>query len=471
MDYLKLYDEADPKSIEEYSQRLIGLSFEDVINMDTDSIISEDSDTYAISHEDKKRKGGLGELIEECFFHYECNSDSQPDFDKAGCELKVTPYKQNKNGSYSAKERLVITMINYMDVVNETFETSHLWNKSKLILLIYYLWQPNVDRLQYKINYSKLFTPPEQDIKIIRNDFNIILNKIKNGFAHELSGSDTMYLEACPKASNSSVRRTQPFSDIPAKPRAFAFKNSYMTYVLNNFIIPGKDTYEPIVSETSEKSFEEYVIDKVSKYKDYSEKELCDLFNIDLNKRPKNLGAMFAYRILGIKGNKAEEFEKAGIVVKTIRIENNNKIKENMSFPTFKFKELIEETWEDSTFGNYLADTRFFFIVYKYDENNVLRLKGCQFWNIPYNDLNGNVKDVWEETVRVIKEGLVIKEVNGRLTNNFPKASNNPISHVRPHAKDKNDTYELPDGRSYPKQCFWLNNSYILSQLNKDFLD
>ncbi|WP_370751182.1 Sau3AI family type II restriction endonuclease [Eubacterium sp.] len=471
MDYLKLYDETNPKSIEDYSQKLIGLSFEDVIKMDTDSIISEDLDTYAISHEDKKRKGGLGELIEECFFHYECNSDSQPDFDKAGCELKVTPYKQNKNGSYSAKERLVITMINYMDVVNETFETSHLWNKSKLILLIYYLWQPNVDRLQYKINYSKLFTPPEQDIKIIRNDFNIILNKIKKGLAHELSGSDTMYLEACPKASNSSVRRIQPFSDIPAKPRAFAFKNSYMTYVLNNFIIPGKNTYEPIVSETSEKSFEEYVIDKVSKYKDYSEKELCDLFNIDLNKRPKNLGAMLAYRILGIKGNKAEEFEKAGIVVKTIRIENNNKIKENMSFPTFKFKKLIEETWEDSTFCNYLANTKFFFIVYKYDENNVLRLKGCQFWNIPYNDLNGNVKDVWEETVRVLKEGLIIKEVNGRLTNNFPKASNNPISHVRPHAKDKNDTYELPDGSSYPKQCFWLNNSYILSQLNKDFLD
>lgn len=471
MDYLKLYDETNPKSIEDYSQKLIGLSFEDVIKMDTDSIISEDLDTYAISHEDKKRKGGLGELIEECFFHYECNSDSQPDFDKAGCELKVTPYKQNKNGSYSAKERLVITMINYMDVVNETFETSHLWNKSKLILLIYYLWQPNVDRLQYKINYSKLFTPPEQDIKIIRNDFNIILNKIKKGLAHELSGSDTMYLEACPKASNSSVRRIQPFSDIPAKPRAFAFKNSYMTYVLNNFIIPGKNTYEPIVSETSEKSFEEYVIDKVSKYKDYSEKELYDLFNIDLNKRPKNLGAMLAYRILGIKGNKAEEFEKAGIVVKTIRIENNNKIKENMSFPTFKFKKLIEETWEDSTFCNYLANTKFFFIVYKYDENNVLRLKGCQFWNIPYNDLNGNVKDVWEETVRVLKEGLIIKEVNGRLTNNFPKASNNPISHVRPHAKDKNDTYELPDGSSYPKQCFWLNNSYILSQLNKDFLD
>ena len=36
-----------------------------------------------------------------------------------------------------------------------------------------------------------------------------------------------------------------------------------------------------------------------------------------------------------------------------------------MSFPTFKFKELVEEEWEDSTFGNYLRETRFLFVVYR----------------------------------------------------------------------------------------------------------
>ena len=66
--------------------------------------------------------------------------------------------------------------------------------------------------------------------------------------------------------------------------------------------------------------------------------------------------------MLGIRGNHAEEFEKANVVVKTIRIGNNNKIKESMSFPVFKFKELIKEQWEDSTFGNYLRETRFLFM-------------------------------------------------------------------------------------------------------------
>lgn len=93
-----------------------------------------------------------------------------------------------------------------------------------------------------------------------------------------------------------------------------------------------------------------------------------------------------------------KNLKKQNVVVKTIRIEKNNKIKENMSFPTFKFKELVKEDWDDSTFGNYLRETRFLFVVYKYDQQGDLRLKGCQFWNIPYNDLEGNVKSVWEKT-------------------------------------------------------------------------
>ena len=78
--------------------------------------------------ETKRNKGNLGQIIEEKFFHYECNSDSRADFYEAGVELKVTPYKINQNGSLSAKERLILTMIDYYQVVNETFEESHLWN-------------------------------------------------------------------------------------------------------------------------------------------------------------------------------------------------------------------------------------------------------------------------------------------------------------------------------------------------------
>ena len=384
----------------------------------------------------------------------------------------MTPYKKNKNGSISAKERLVLTMIDYYSVINEGFFESHMWQKARLILLIYYLYDKEIkDRLNYEIGYVKLFSPPESDMKIIQHDFEVITQKIREGKAHELSEADTLYLGAAPKASSSKDRRKQPCSDELAKPRAFAFKNSYMTYVLNHYIIPDKDTYEPIIKKNIDEPFEEYIINTINQYRNYTVDELCDLFYSDNEKIPKSLGALLVYRILGIKGNQAEEFVKANIVIKTIRLKENNKIKENMSFHTFKFKELVEEEWEDSTFGNYLRETRFLFVVYKYDVNEKLRLKGCQFWNIPYADLEGDVKTVWEQTKKVIQNGLKIKVKKGKLSSKLPAKSENPVCHVRPHGKNSEDRYELPDGRTYPKQCFWLNNTYIASQLEKHFFE
>ena len=474
IDYFKEYDETDPISIETYAKQLIGKTFADVCKQDdiTKAMVVREATNYEVKHENKKRKGGLGELIEERFFHYQTNNDARPDFDKAGVELKVTPYKQNKNGTLVAKERLILTMIDYFSVVDETFEDSHMWQKTRLILLVYYLYRQEIkNRLNYRIGYVKLFAPPEQDIKIIEHDFEVIVEKIKNGKAHELSEGDTLYLGAAPKATTSKDRRKQPFSAELAKPRAFALKNSYMTYVLNNYIIPGKNTYEPIIKDKIEGSFEDYVVRKINHYCDWTVTDLCNSFHVEYQKTTKNLEAMLAYRILGIKGNHAEEFEKANVVVKTIRIESSNTIKQHMSFPNFKFKELTEENWDDSTFGNYLREARFLFVVYKYNQQGELRLKGCQFWNIPYDDLENNVKLVWEKTQKVLREGLEIERRNGKNYNNFPKSTENPVCHVRPHAQNSKDTYELPDGRQYPKQCFWLNNSYILSQLDKRFVE
>ncbi len=467
----KGYDETNPFSIENYAKGLIGKTFYDVLKnkVEVNNEIADDNE-FAYYYENKKRKGGLGDFIEECYFNYKCNNESKPDFEKAGVELKVTPYKINRNKSISAKERLIITMIDYIKVVNEEFEESHMWTKGKLILLIYYLYKQEItNRLRYSIDYVKLFTPPEQDLAIIKHDFEVIVNKIRAGKAHELSESDTLYLGAAPKAASSKDRRVQPFNEELAMPRAFAYKNSYMTYVLNNYIVPGVTTYESIIKEYTNLSFEDYVVNKLNGYNNYSVDELCDVFNLNYKRKPKNLESMIVYRILGIRGNQAEEFIKANVVIKTIRIKSNNKIKESMSFPTFKFKEIIKEDWENSTFGNYLSETRFLLVVFKYDENQVLRLKGCQFWNIPYKDLK-EVKSVWEKTKDIIIKGIEVKVVKGRNFNNLPKSSDNRVCHVRPHAQDSNDTYDLPDGNKFPKQCFWLNKSYVLEQLDKKFL-
>ena len=142
MEYLLDYDKTDPHSIEKYAQKLIGKTFAEVCKEDEQSrksIIKEDSATYKAAVANKRQKGGLGKIIEERFFHYPANDESRPDFPEAGVELKVSPYQYTSKNRKVAKERLIITMINFNEVVSECFEKSHLWNKSKLILLVYYL--------------------------------------------------------------------------------------------------------------------------------------------------------------------------------------------------------------------------------------------------------------------------------------------------------------------------------------------
>ena len=115
------YDRTKPESIEAYSQRLIGKTFSELIDdyfHENKWEVHETTPTY----KSKANKGGLGNIVEKYFFRYEPNSSPEPDFQEAGVELKVTPYKIISHDRKVAKERLIISMIDYMTVVNETFE-------------------------------------------------------------------------------------------------------------------------------------------------------------------------------------------------------------------------------------------------------------------------------------------------------------------------------------------------------------
>ena len=96
-------------------------------------------------------KGGLGQLVEQYLFGIQNNSEPEPDFMPAGIELKVTPYKRIKDGKLSAKERLVLNIINYMDEWKNDFKDSHFWFKNNTIQLLWYLWEPNKDNKKFKI--------------------------------------------------------------------------------------------------------------------------------------------------------------------------------------------------------------------------------------------------------------------------------------------------------------------------------
>ena len=150
------YDYTNPKSIENYAKKLIGLSFKDILDnsIKDKDILSDRLDYYS----NPRAKGGFGHILEKYYFMYEPNSISEPDFKEAGTELKVTPYELTKKNKIKAGERLVIMMIPFDREVTDDFYESHLIEKLQLILFIFYYRDKLVNRLDYLINYVTLFS-------------------------------------------------------------------------------------------------------------------------------------------------------------------------------------------------------------------------------------------------------------------------------------------------------------------------
>lgn len=413
-------------------------------------------------------KGAIGTVLEESWFGYSPNSESEPDFPEAGVELKVTPYVRGANG-IRAKERLVCNIINYMQEYDKTFETSSFWHKCNTMLLLSYEHLYDKPKSEFKIDAAILFSFPEEDLLIIEHDWETIINKVRNGKAHEISEGDTLYLAACTKGVNASSVRPQPFSDVPAKQRAYSLKSSYMTQVLNKYIF-GNEESPKIIRHWSflqHCSFEDYIIQRVSEFYGKTQQELKDFFGVDSN--AKSLNEILLARMLNVSGRIAytEEFQKAGIVPKTIRVQYNGKIKESMSFPTFDFIELSnEEVWEDSELYNYLAPTKFMFVIFQQRADGEYVFERVMFWNIPNDDLE-EVHIVWQRARDTIRNGVQLIQTPSGVSNDLPKQSQNRVSHVRPHGKNASDKLPLPDGRMMTKQCFWLNNTYIKEQISK----
>lgn len=475
---MEFYDKSSPASIESYAKKLLDLSLRRY---------------FGGKIEQKYQgKGKLGQLLEEKYFKYKINSRAEPDFPEAGVELKSTPVKYTKDHKLVSKERLVLNIINYMEEWKYSFKDSSFWKKNNHLLLMFYLWEEGKIDIDYVFKIIRLWNFPAVDLKIIKDDWFTIHNKILAGKADEISEGDTFYLAACMKGSTKEKsQRKQPFSKKLAMQRAYSLKNKYMNTIINlsldhinlnidedeiNWVLDewqdgmaheplevykakqNIQSMESIVKDvrdydSPQETFTEYVEKKFVPYYGLDEKGIALQLDLDLEKLNNNKSkfAIIVKNILGIKkDNKIAEFEKAGIKVKTIRLTRNNTLNEAMSFKNIQYKEIVNESWKESYWYDVLTH-KLFFVVFIEDNQGLYHLRNAFFWNMPEKDLE-EARRFWEDTKGKIKNGDF---------SHFIKASDNRICHVRPKGRNSSDMIKDINGRYQKKYCYWLNRAYI----------
>jgi len=318
------------------------------------------------------------------------------------------------------------------------------------------------------------------DLAIIKRDWETIRQKVVEGRAHELSEGDTFYLGVCTKGGKGGNPREQPRSDILAKQRAYSLKQSYVNHIIASISQDIEGKYGKLVPSpevAQSQTIDEIVLSRFEHYYGQTADEIMAETGIDLNREVKNFYANLTKAILGIDPEKEiEEFEKAGIVggfIKTVRLNANNLPQESISFPAFKFEELLQEDWGTSEFKQ-LLEHKFLFNFFQFEGgrgDQQLVLKKVAFWNMPYQDIQ-TAKEVWDKTREIIAAGTIVREIKREAGKDirktyFPGKKSNPILHVRPHAQNAQDTYPLPvkdaltGDNAYTKQSFWLNDTYV----------
>jgi len=471
------YDKTDPRSIYEYAIPLIDHTLREIVG---------DS---AVAGFNASNKGELGQMVEELYYHYKPNSSPEPDFREAGVELKTTGLKKLKDFTLQIKERLVVDMINYNEVVHQTFEMSLFYKKFRLLLLLFYLYEKDIEQFDRYFLYVVLWKIPEKDLLIIKNDYEVIVNKIKQGNAHLLSEGDTEYLGACRKGNKKSKLRKQPNSEILAPGRAFSLKPAYMRTVLEfikdskkkaviNFDYQDKAPQIVTAAELQNDSFESIVLRRFDDYKGLSYEQLCSKIGKRYDTAKHKYASIADRIVMGDfkKANSSEEFKKAGLQLKTIRVEADGNINEAMSFENINYSEVYEtDEWIDSRLYEIFSG-RFLFAIFRADggkieyhnkngklvTENTYAFDKAFFWTMPVDDL-ALAETYWEH----IRQTILANHIHP----NYFNSPQNERFHVRPKGKNSSDLAinpNNPDGEKVKKYCYWFNRDYVKEIVRKN---
>ena len=442
------YDKTSIKSIHKHANKLVNKS----IRQSYPNLINN-------VNCNQKNKGLLGQLVELYHFGKLPNRNQEADFKEAGLELKVTGLLDNK-----AKERLVLSVINYEKIINQSFN-DFLLKSAKILIIIYqYNKVQRFEEMKFLFTHLMILEKiQEKDKIIIMEDWKKIVSKIKDGKAHELASGDTLYLRAATKGKNAIANmRKQPNSDILARQRAFCFKDSFVTQILN----PNKSFQDVIsISELKQNTFEEIIENKISKYYAIPTSELLKKFQVKPSS--KHTHNLLVNAMLGLeKDENSIEFQNAGIVIKTVGYNEKGNNMQHMSFPHIDYLRIdSEDNWEESEFYNQVS-CKFMFILRQNISGNDSIIKKIKFYNLTVNELD-ECKLVWQHTKAKISNDIYDRFIlsESKFAKDKKRQRNN-VAHVRPKNSKNKKTglyplMETPSGRLEQKKCFWLNKEFI----------
>lgn len=486
-----------------------------------------------------KITGIAGDVIEQSVFRYARDSKQECDIEIDGVrtELKTTgiripktlyPKVKKKTGDdynvhLEAKEGISITGVTFEPTIQTDFNTSHFWEKSEHLLIVFYEYKlygkviasdfakfPIVDYCYNTFSENEK-AQLKSDWELVRNHLNKIYSQYQNqdernkkleGFTHLLR-NDLLLIELVPGFKKKTSGGYQ-------KPR-YRLKKTFVNHIVKGHFDKSRKLTEIDLKE-SFSSFSE--LDSrcnhlAEKYAGKTLSQLKEELGIETDVTTKDFAAKCIMKMFDADGtrlNQISDFKKAGIIAKTITLTPTGGRTEDMKLEHIDFDEWADRDidFEDSEIYSYFCEHSFLCPIFcergntkktKFNDESSqeaedLRVSGELgkttfegFKRFSFDDdfIINQVKRTWDDSRRLIyqnelkweyvldKNGQKLKNKSGsyRGAPNFPKSSEYDVF-FRGGANDSKDSArtETVNGIRMLPQFFWLKGSYIADKLN-----
>lgn len=465
-----------------------------------------------------KITGIAGDVVEQSVFGYERDSDQECDIEIDGVltELKTTGVRvpksllknaRGKTGAaynvfLGAKEGITITNVTFDPTIQTVFDTSHFWEKSQHLLIVFYEYRSYevVPASGYKsfpiVDYCYNSFSSDEKAKL-QNDWEIVRDYLQAvydechdtcernerlvGFTHVLR-PQLLLIELVPGFKRRASGNYQ-------RPR-YKLKKTFVDYIVRGHFDKSRACSEIVLKEpfSSFAQLDARCHALTLLYKGKTLQELKQELGIE--GAMKNVAAQCVIRMFGTsckRLNQISDFTKAGIIAKTITMTPRDGRTEDMKLSHIDFEEWADRDadFEDSEVYSYFCEHSFLcpvFCEHDVKDPDKTTFEGFKRFAFDEEFIETEVRRTWDDSRRLIHQNELeweyVYDDQGRKRRNgsgaymgapnFPKSSGYKVF-FRGGADVSNEESrtECVNGIRMLPQFFWLKGTYIANKLKE----
>lgn len=474
-----------------------------------------------VLHEDfKLQKGIAGAVIEQCVLKYPPDTKQEADLivvdngKNVDTELKVTGMRISNDGGkahFIAKEPMSITAVGIYELDQQTFCTSHFWNKLEHMLIVYYLYDSDeavkpYDYKNFPVKGYEFHEFEESDKQTLANDWRRVHSLICDIIRNNPGTRDKEWKERIKQEyieKHGQLRNVLSYIDLAPKfpPRFRLKKPTVNTIIAKHF---GYELEQLPGRYTSISDIEIKIMELTKQYRGKTIGELADLFGVPKRtkdgKENKGIAEQIIIKMFGgtsSKMNQIELFQSFGLIGKSITVTSSGGRTEDMKLFHVHFDDIQQTTitdddgttrlfsFEDSEMYSYFTDNELLCIVFEEPSHDAPLaaniFKGFKRLVFSEAFIDKYVRNVWKDTrdkvlnrtlvdvIQTKKDGSVKTISNGEVSSapNFMKSSQNSVF-FRGSGEDsslKNKT-ECVNGIKMLPQYIWIKGTAIIDELD-----